>query len=1373
MTTDILFGILLLSSLRGSSTEGDPAPGRSPGPPAEFNSKTSTVETLLSTIGSTGFFDTTSLSSEAVTWSGCGLAGSPTAETEGLQWLNISVQHAVFRTDVLVQDVEYKVIIINHSATTEATSGGSPTPPPPPLHFSVSSLIDGEMAGEFLPITITTTTSTTYYNSEDSNSNVECQHTYEGHTASNDDVDILVEGATLELRWKFGDINAIDEYGSNVTFVLRYRRPQEDFFYEKYIMVPAIQDCRLYLTQPSTSVTSDMLPTSISDCKIWFPRHSSGHGLVIDLYRLNVPCDKGHLQFLGHLNTTNQHQPMRSRKQAHLCGKLEELPDAERHIYFPSSPAETSPCLVVHGKPVFSFQYRLVDYCYNVSFNGRNGTFTLTPGGELQCTFKIYLPYGNRVALLLQLGDTTSTSQPAVSSTTSIANTKDCRGLFIEFIDSDNTWSHCTKPGDAERRIEVVSRSNRVILRVTVRRASADTTGLSLKMSYRAQQVEDIVGLCGFGWVAMRQFCVTAVEGSRMPWAQAEMECVLRGGHLASIRNEHSQEIMDALLINSPGHKDHNAYWIGASDKTHEGDFHWTDGLPFAFTNWFPGWSQHGDYNKQPNDDGLSEQDCVEVRRTYALPSSTSSVANNYMWNDRDCSTPNYFICERLQNNEPLEDNWPPDCNRTLPLSRQQPRAAVASPGFPRLYPDNANCETHISAPPGYRIVLDFEELVLEDEPSCSYDYLEIIEQEPISPPAKGRRRRCGDWSSKLKLLRHVSHGSKISLRFNSDYSHHYGGFKARVSMESATECSDDRLQMFNHSCYLFVSYPEVTWSTAQQICRGIRAKLASIVSPDEERFITTNIRKMSEYRTSARYWLGAKSDKAGKYSWLDESDMSYLGWLPGNQPVESTREGHMCLGIQWTASPTLMLPSGLYWRAQRCDQVGGYVCKRQVFIPETGINFNKNINGTEGKIATPNYPGNYYNNLDFSVKIVGPERSRIVIQFNKIDMEAQLECLYDYVQIKSVGRFPNDQVTLCGTHDSDMDRFNFVSQGHEAEIIFHSDYSVNGAGFSLSWNSVDVSGCPSHTLTAKEDTIISPNYPNFLLAKLDCTFTIMAPPGKRIWLEFEHYDIEDDLVNDEVIVEVSLGKNVPKLRPYRTADLISDGTFLSEGEKLIIRLISNDKPKGTGFKANYRTVLGLVQEEHTVSLANNSVGSILHLNYPSQLAANIDFMQHVVAPLGWTIFLELFHVHLSNVECNQNNVIEIYDNYADENGTSWHLCHDDTEDVDNIVPQAPIAITSFLNTLYIRQRNGPIPGISLNATLRVHQDFNHRMKVLKHRSEAVESCNPNPCLHGGKCVSNGSLKYCQCLKYHTGNNASALFVQHINCFCLKVFSAL
>lgn len=38
-------------------------------------------------------------------------------------------------------------------------------------------------------------------------------------------------------------------------------------------------------------------------------------------------------------------------------------------------------------------------------------------------------------------------------------------------------------------------------------------------------------------------------------------------------------------------------------------------------------------------------------------------------------------------------------------------------------------------------------------------------------------------------------------------------------------------------------------------------------------------------------------------------------------------------------------------------------------------------MEGAEGVLTTPNYPENYYNNLDFLVRVVGPERTRLKIR--------------------------------------------------------------------------------------------------------------------------------------------------------------------------------------------------------------------------------------------------------------------------------------------------------------------------------------------------------------------------------------------------------
>ncbi|CAH2011472.1 unnamed protein product [Acanthoscelides obtectus] len=354
----------------------------------------------------------------------------------------------------------------------------------------------------------------------------------------------------------------------------------------------------------------------------------------------------------------------------------------------------------------------------------------------------------------------------------------------------------------------------------------------------------------------------------------------------------------------------------------------------------------------------------------------------------------------------PLEDSWLPECNRTVILSRNQPKASVTSPGFPRQYPDNANCDIDIIASAGYKIILDFEELVLEDEPSCSYDYLMILEVRSNDSTSFNEsvasKRLCGDWSSKLKLLRHVSSGSRLRLRFSSDYSHHFGGFKARVSMENVMQCSDDQFFLYNNSCYLIVSYPEVTWNTSEQICEATKANLASVLSAEEERFIISTIRRTTDYRTSALYWrtLLARSQVFFMVRWKS-SDVLRLATghlckiqkrrgLVSGCPVGSFAS--FLFIIKCSLENTNYVANEKFTQVRRfvnfcgCDlnlptttfvlNTRGYVCKKPHHAAGLSANHNRTVNGTEGRITTPNYPGRYYHNLDFWVKV--PHNSEI-----------------------------------------------------------------------------------------------------------------------------------------------------------------------------------------------------------------------------------------------------------------------------------------------------------------------------------------------------------------------------------------------------------
>lgn len=347
------------------------------------------------------------------------------------------------------------------------------------------------------------------------------------------------------------------------------------------------------------------------------------------------------------------------------------------------------------------------------------------------------------------------------------------------------------------------------------------------------------------------------------------------------------------------------------------------------------------------------------------------------------------------------------------------------------------------------------------------------------------------------------------------------------------------------------------------------------------------------------------------------------------------------CLGLQWKVSPTPMISSGLHWTAQRCGAIGGYVCKKPRPTLDEHTVRNQTQSGTEGRLLSPAYPNPYPAQTDYWVRLVAPDRSRIIIQFQRLDLEQQDECLYDYISIQSQpppleltvnrsgaawlhdryrfrplrfinpssehgslagvriataataaaataaddseaaaaaaatssSRPPIDEVSpsfqpyvrWCGTHDSNMSRFDYISAGNEAFVRFHSDFSINGAGFSATWSAVDVSGCPLQTITSREGTIRNPNYPYFLLDHLDCTYVIQAPYGRRVWLEFVRADLAAEAL---LLVDIGDGP----FEPFGDETHVNDGVFVSNGERLVVRLQTGAAPRGKGFHANFKT---------------------------------------------------------------------------------------------------------------------------------------------------------------------------------------------------------
>lgn len=189
-----------------------------------------------------------------------------------------------------------------------------------------------------------------------------------------------------------------------------------------------------------------------------------------------------------------------------------------------------------------------------------------------------------------------------------LSGTANCVGVVIKVFENDHSkWSHCVNNTKNMRGFILESSSN--ILSIHLFRSPSSKTNQpqlptssssssssntksslpnmpAIYLSYQSRPLPDIISNCAFGWIAMEQFCIAAIETS-MSWHDSEKHCLKLGGHLVSIRTEQQQRIIDELLLNSPGYGDQNAYWVGGSDKSYEGDFRWSDGLIFQYTSKF------------------------------------------------------------------------------------------------------------------------------------------------------------------------------------------------------------------------------------------------------------------------------------------------------------------------------------------------------------------------------------------------------------------------------------------------------------------------------------------------------------------------------------------------------------------------------------------------------------------------------------------------------------------------------------------------------------------------------------------------------------------------------------------------------------------
>uniref|UniRef100_A0A8C5Q1F6 MBL associated serine protease 2 n=1 Tax=Leptobrachium leishanense TaxID=445787 RepID=A0A8C5Q1F6_9ANUR len=128
----------------------------------------------------------------------------------------------------------------------------------------------------------------------------------------------------------------------------------------------------------------------------------------------------------------------------------------------------------------------------------------------------------------------------------------------------------------------------------------------------------------------------------------------------------------------------------------------------------------------------------------------------------------------------------------------------IASPNFPKPYPNDQAITWNITAPVGHRIKIYFTHFYLELSYLCEYDYLKLY--------SKGKEvaHLCGSESTDTEKApegeRFYSLDNKMDVVFRSDYSNEkeFSGFELYYTVEDINECEADA-EACDHHCHNYI----------------------------------------------------------------------------------------------------------------------------------------------------------------------------------------------------------------------------------------------------------------------------------------------------------------------------------------------------------------------------------------------------------------------------------------------------------------------------------------------------------------------------------------------------------------------------------------
>ncbi|CAG0918336.1 unnamed protein product [Notodromas monacha] len=280
---------------------------------------------------------------------------------------------------------------------------------------------------------------------------------------------------------------------------------------------------------------------------------------------------------------------------------------------------------------------------------------------------------------------------------------------------------------------------------------------------------------------------------------------------------------------------------------------------------------------------------------------------------------------------------------------------------------------------------------------------------------------------------------------------------------------------------------------------------------------------------------------------------------------------GKFCGGPDETPDPIISSANYLYVMFRTDGSVAnhGFLANYSAIDIQCGGIFKER----QGTLTSPGHPNEYPHGITCNYIISAPPGFVVRLSFHEFTLEDHLDCEYDYVDVNDTTQIPGLGGRVgryCGNAIPPV----ITSMDNNLIVTFHADGSVAANGFSATYVMLNASSVCGGEFYSETGMIRSPGYPYGYPHNRECVWTIVAPPGRQVYLNFTDFEIEAHQNCEYDFLEIRNGGTVysPLIGKFCGTQLANQ-RIPGHSNKFYLRLKTDDSQSGPGFFITWNAV--------------------------------------------------------------------------------------------------------------------------------------------------------------------------------------------------------